>query len=191
MGGEENYERVRAIFLKNKYRMTKEDSPKAFKFGWSGKPIDLWSAKHHLLEKKDVERYTADAEGYVRFKHEPGHSSIEWDVRPSRKLKRALGKNIRRYTVWTACASVIVVAIGIAVFVLPSILRDTARGVGTLAIAAMFLWIPPMTVYTILEYVRWSLAELGSQNVARRIDKMLKNSSKGLENITIKRYEEP
>jgi len=191
MDGEENYERVRAVFLKGKFRMIKEDRPKAFKFGWTGKPIDIWNAKHHIFEKKDMEKYTADSEGYVRFKHEPGHSSVEWDVRPSRKLKRSFEKSIKRYTFWTACASTIVVAIGIALFVLPSLLHDIGHGVGTLAIAAMFLWIPPMTVYTILEYIRSSLAELGAQNVGKRIEKMLKDRSKELENITTKRYEEP
>lgn len=83
MDEEERYEAVRSLLEKGKFAITKEDSPKAFNFSWKGRNVDIWRAKQYLVDGMGADKYTVDAEGYVKFGHDRGSSSIEWDVRPS------------------------------------------------------------------------------------------------------------
>lgn len=190
MGDEERYESVRSLFAKGKFKITKEDPPKAFRFSWKGRVVDIWNAKRYLLDTKGDEKFTVDSEGYVKFKHDRGSASVEWDVRPSKKLEKGLKEETRRYTLWTAYVSIILVVLVVAVLVAPMMMRDLQHGVGYLALAMIFLWIPPLTMYTILEYYQSNLMQLGKQNVAKRIEKMFKSSSEELKDIRIQRYEE-
>jgi hypothetical protein len=189
MGDEERYELVKALFSKGKFKIKKENPPTAFRFSWKGRVVDVWNAKRYLLDTKGDEKFTVDTEGYVKFKHDRGSASVEWDVRSSKKLEKVLKESTMKFTLRTAYLSIILVVLAVVVLVVPILLRDLQHGVGYLAIAIIFLWIPPLTTYTILEYYQSNLMHLGMQNVAKKIEKMFKTNSEKLKDIRIQRYE--
>jgi len=190
MGDEERYEAVRSLLERDKFTIAKEDSPNAFNFSWKGREVDIWRSKQYLVDGVGADKYTVDSEGYVKFKHDRGTSSIEWDVRASKKLEKKLSGIKWDYTKKIGYISIIVVAIAIAGIVAPIMMRDMSHGLGNLALAVIFLWIPPLTVYTIIDHLQSNLKHLGVQNVAKRIEKRFRDNQDKLLEIQIKRYSE-
>lgn len=107
------------------------------------------------------------------------------------KLDRKL-KNLKwDLTKKAGYISIIVVAVAIAGLVLPIMLRDMSHGLGNLALAIIFLWIPPLTVYTVIDHLQSNLKHLGVQNVAKRLEKLFKDNHVMLQDMKIRRYSEP
>lgn len=189
MRDSEVYRSVRSHLVRRKLTILKEDPPRALTFMKRGMKVDIHHARRYLLDPAAGRKYVVDVEGYVRFRYGADTVSLEWDVRPSVRLSTRLERERRRLTLLTAYVTLAVVGTVAGILLTPMLMRDPLHAFGYVAFAVMFLWIPPLTTYTLLEHIHSSLLHLGSKNAGTRISETFGRLAEMMPDVRIARFE--
>jgi len=188
MDEDERYQMVRSLFKAGNYLIIKENRPKGFKFLWKGDAINIRNAKKYLYDRVDSQNYTVTTEGYVKFKTEKETPVIEWDVRASKGVEKDITRIKWDYTKKACYITFIFVLAVIAIVIIPLLRENPSHGIGNLILAIIFSWIPPLTVYTVLDHLQSNLKYLGVENVAKKVEKLFQGHQDKLQGVRIKRY---